>query len=233
MLRVRLVRLDTTSAAEGYVRGIASRPIARALFAALGVVAVVAAYIRGNYMLGTGWGVVYAVIAVALLWILARSRTPAGSVSVRRVVFVMLFALPVGYAMAFPASINADVQAFIDKQATDRRARTELAAVFASNPAYRDLSVSSVHLRMVNITVQGSLDTRADLQRLRFQVAPMCRAAGVGFLQWDVSLRDTGEQVSGDDRDLFPDTEPGDASDRGRKAGPAAERDRSQVSESW
>jgi len=121
---------------------------------------------------------------------------------------VVLFALPVGYAMAFPASVNPDVQVFIDKQATDRRARAELAAVFASDPAYRDLSVSSIHLKVVNVTVHGSLSTRADLQRLRSQIAPACRTVGVGFLHWDVSLRDTGERLSGLDRDLFRDAEP-------------------------
>ncbi|MBX7104589.1 MAG: hypothetical protein K1X57_10945 [Gemmataceae bacterium] len=197
------------------MRGDASRPIAVALFAALGVVAVVAAFLRGSYLLGSGCGVVYAAIATSLMWMLARARTPAGSISVARVVFILLFALPVGYAMAFPASINPDVQVFIDKQATDRRARAELAAVFASDPAYRDLSVSSVHLKVVNITVHGSLGTRADLQRLRSQIAPPCRAAGVGFLHWDVSLRDTGEQVSGLDRDLFQDAEPGAAAGGG------------------
>jgi hypothetical protein len=198
------------------MRGAGSRSAARLLFAAVGVAVVMAAFLRGNYLLGLGCGIVYAAIALALLWLLARARTPAGDVSVARVVFVMLFALPVGYALAFPASLNPAVQVFIDKQATDRRARAELAAVFASDAAYRDLSVSSVHLKVVNITVRGSMASRSDLQRLRSRIGGECPALGECFLHWDVVLRDTGERVSGLDRDLFQEAEPAAAADLGR-----------------
>jgi hypothetical protein len=198
------------------MEGIASRPIARLLFAATAVGAVVAAFLRGNYLLGVGCGVVYAAIAIALVWLLARSRTTAGRVSVPRATLVALFALPVGYAMAFPASINPDVQVFIDKQATDRRARAELAIVFASDPAYSGLSVSSVHLKVVNLTIQGSLSTRADLDRLRSRIGGECPALGECFLHWDVTLRDTGRRVDGLDRDVFQDADPGAAADGGR-----------------
>jgi hypothetical protein len=202
------------------MRGAASRSIARALFAAAGVAAVVVAFVRGDYLLGLECGVVYAAIALALLWLLMRSRTPAGRVSVVRAGFVVAFALPVGYAMAFPASLNPDVQVFIDKQATDRKARAELAAVFASDPVYRDLSVSSVHLKVVNVTVRGSLGARPDLDRLRSRIAGECPAFGECFLHWEVSLRDTAQRVDGLDSDLFQTAEPGAAPDRGRKAGP-------------
>lgn len=197
------------------MRGIASRSIARALFATAGIAAIVVAFLRGNYLLGLGCGGLYAAIAAAIVWLFVRSRTPVGGVSVVRAGFVAAFALPVGYAMAFPASLNPDMQVFIDKQATDRRARVELAAVFASDAAFRDLSVSSVHLKVVNITVHGSLGSRTDLERLRSLIAPKCRAAGVGFLHWDVSLRDSRQHVSGLDRDLFQDAEPGAAADGG------------------
>ena len=122
--------------------------------------------------------------------------------------FVIAFAVPVGCAMAFPSSINSDVQVFIDMQASDRRARAELGEVFASDPVYHDLSVSSVHQKVVCITVRGSLNTRADLDRLRSRLTQRCPALRECFLRWDVSLRDTRERVSGLDQYLFQDAEP-------------------------
>src|SRR4051812_44469664 len=106
--------------------------------------------------------------------------------------FVAALALPIGYAMAFPASLNPDVQVFIDKQATDRTARAELAAVFGSDPAFGGLSVSSIHLKVVNVTVQGSLATRVDLDRLQSRIVAECPTLGGRFLHWDVLLRDSG-----------------------------------------
>jgi hypothetical protein len=177
------------------------------LFVAAAVAGVVVAFLRGNYLLGIGCGILYAIIAIVLFWLFARSRTPAGSVSVVRVGLMAVLALPVGYVMAFPASVNPDVQVFIDLQATDRRARAELSAVFASDPSNRDLSVSSVHRKVVNLTIRGSLATRTDLDRLRDRLAAECPALGECVLHWDVTLRDTGQRVDGLDRDLFQEAE--------------------------
>ena len=185
------------------MNSIASRPVAHLLFAAAGVAVMVAAFLRGNYLLGLVCGIVYAGVAFALLLLLARSRTPGGGVSVARVAFVAVLAVPVGYVMAFPS--YPDVQIFIDKQATERKARGELAAVFASDPAYRDLSVTSVQLKVVNISVRGVLGTRADLDRLRSRIAAECPALGECLLHWEVALRDSGQRLSGLDRDLCQD----------------------------
>ncbi len=198
--------------------GVVSRPIMRLLFVAVAIVVVVGAYLRGEYLLGVGCGIAYAAITLALVWLVSQARTPAGRVSVIRVLFMMLFVLPVGYAMAFPASLNSDVQVFINKQATERRARAELAAVFASDPAYRDLSVSSVHLKVVNLTIRGSLGARADLERLRSRITAECPALVECFLHWEVTLRDTGQRVDGLDRDVFQDAEQGAAADKGSTA---------------
>jgi hypothetical protein len=192
-----------------------SRPIARLLFAVFGASAVLAAFLRGNYLLGLECGAMYAVASVALLWLLARARTPAGKVSTARAAFVTALILPVGYVMAFPASINPDMQVFIDKQATDRQARAELTAVFASDPAYRDLSMSSVHLKVVNITIRGSLGARSELDRLRLRLATECPTVGNCPLHWAVTLRDTGQKVDGLDRDLFQEAAPGAEPDGG------------------
>lgn len=193
------------------MKGIALRPIALTVLAVVGASAIIGAFLRGNYLFGLGRGIVYACLATALVWLIVRSHTSTGHVSAVRTGLVVAFALPVAYAMAFPASVSPGMQSSIDAQETDRQLRAELAAVFTSDPAFRDLWVSSVHRKVINVTVAGSLGSRADLDRLRVRIASECPALGNCFLHWDVSLRDTQERVSGLDRTLFQDAEPGAA----------------------
>lgn len=176
----------------------------------LAITAIVVAFLRGNHLFGVTVGVVYAAVAAGLLWLLARALRSTGSVSAWRVRLVTLFALPVAFAMAFPASINERVQFVIDDQATDRQVRSELAEVFASDPAYSDLSVSSEHKKVIRITVHGTLGTRADLERLRPLATKACSIDLRCDLVWDVFLRDTGERIDGSNQELFPEAETDD-----------------------
>ena len=160
----------------------ATRPVARVLLGTAGVAMCIAAFLRGNHLLGLWCGVIYVALTLGLLWLFTRSRT------FMRAATLAALSLAAGFVMAWPGSINSGVQIFIDKQAVDRTARAELAAVFASDPAYRDLSVSSAHLKVVNVTVQGALGTRADLDRLRSQIVSECPALGECILHWEVTL---------------------------------------------
>jgi hypothetical protein len=146
------------------------------------LVAAGGAFLRGDHLLGPRCGVAYAMVAAGLLWLFARS-------SGWRSIVIAAVAVPVAVVMADPASFNPDVQHFIDKHATDRAVRKELAAVFGSDPAYRDLSVSTQHLKVVNFTIRGSVANRADLDRLRERVGSECPTVGGCVLHWDVTTR--------------------------------------------
>jgi hypothetical protein len=183
----------------------ASQRVARILFAAVGIALSAVAFLRGNYLLGTAWGVLYAATTLGLLWLLARSLASGRSLLLVRVALATALSLAVGFMMAWPASVNPDVQHFIDKQAVDRAARADLATVFASDPAYRGLSVSTFHLKPVNVTVRGTLGTRSDLDRLRARIVAECPALTRGgcVLHWDVTVRDPAQRIHGLDSELF------------------------------
>jgi hypothetical protein len=177
---------------EGAVSRIMSRAAAWwPLAAGLGV----AAYLRGDWLLGPLCGAVYGATGLLFVRLLARCRFPARAA-------LLAGALPLGYAMAFPAAINPDMQVFIDKQAVDRAVRRELAAVFASDPAFRRLSVRTDHLKVVNVLIGGSLPSRVEFRRLRDRVAAECPTAGGCPLHWDVTLDDSGERFRGLNREL-------------------------------
>jgi hypothetical protein len=177
----------------------------RLLFVAVSVALCVVAFLRGNYLLGLEWGVLYVVATLAVLRLLFLALTPPRGPSFVGVAGVTALSLTLAYVMAWPASISPDVQHFINKQAIDRTARGELAAVFASDPAYRDLAVWTVHLKPVNVTIRGTLGTRSDLDRLRARVFGECPTFTRGgcVLHWDVSLHDSAQRINGLDSELF------------------------------
>lgn len=159
------------------------------------------AFLRGHYLLGVAGGLSYAVITACILWLFARYLTQARRPSPLQVVALFALSLPIGFVLACPTSVSPDLQHFIDKQATDRAARRELAVVFASDPSYGDLSVSTTHLKVVNVTIRGSLSTRTDLDRLRGRIITECPTLKLCFLHWDVMLQ-SGERLDALDRDI-------------------------------
>lgn len=176
---------------------------AQLLVAAAGIALVAIAFLRGNYLLGLDCGVAYAAVTFGLLWLFAGPFYLTGRPSPARMLSVAIVSLALAFVMAYPASVNPDLQHFIDKRTTDRAARKELAAVFASDPAYGNLSVSTVHFKDVNVTIQGSLPDQSTLDRLRSRIAEECSFVNHCTLHWDVTFRDTAKRIEGLDNELF------------------------------
>ena len=185
----------------------ATRAIARLVFAALSVVLIAVAFLRGNYLLGADFGVAFAGIAAFFLWLFGRFLVMTEEPSLLGAALVVVVSIPVGYVMTYPATINPDVQHFINKQADDRTARAELRAVFASDRAFRRLWISTVHVKVVNVTIHGSLNDRSELDRLRERIAAQCDVGKRCPLHWDVVPRESGERIKGLDHELFDTAE--------------------------
>lgn len=179
-------------------------PYASYCLALVAIAVVVCAFLRGNYLLGRMGGITYALVVGGLAVLFAQAFRRTGKVARIQMIAYAILAAPIGYVLAFPASINPDVQHFIDDQATDRKVRAELKCVFNADPAFDDLSVSTAHAKVVNVTIHGAVPTRNDLQRLRTQIAHKCPALNLCALHWNVRQRDTNEYLIGLDRDLFP-----------------------------
>jgi hypothetical protein len=110
----------------------------------------------------------------------------------------------IGYALAYPASINSDMQDFIDMQAIDRAARAELMTVFSADPAFGNLMISTGHRKVVGVEVSGSLAHRVDFDRLRRRVAAECPTLRRCVLHWRIQFRADGASVDEIDHYPFP-----------------------------
>ena len=181
--------------------------LARAAISVLTIALMIIAFSRGNYLLGIQVGIAYVLVVAGLLWLLLESFRRKGMVAVIQKSVLSLLAIPIGFALAFPASINPDVQHFVNKQATDRNVREELKRVFGSDSAFGDLSISTTHLKVVNVTICGSLPTRDHMKRLHESLVSDCPTLKLCPLHWDIRLHDTNEWLKGLDHELFPSAE--------------------------
>ena len=176
----------------------------RMIFTAVAAVIAMAAFWRGNQLLGVTCGVSYVLMTIALIWLLARSLSFREGGSVFRVAVALLLATSVGFCMTFPSSVNWRVQYAIEQHAIDRNAKRELATLFGTDHAFQGLSVSSVQLKLVNLSVHGSLATRADFDRLRSRISDECPTVGKNILLWDIALCDSGTRIEGVEKKQSP-----------------------------
>ncbi len=179
--------------------------LTRTAVSVLSIALLIVGFLRGNYLLGLGGGIAYVLVVAGLLWLFVESFRRKGTVAIIQKSVVALLAIPIGFALAFPASINPDVQHVVNKQTTDRNVRGELKRVFDSDSAFEDLSISTTHLKVVNVTIRGSLPTRDDMKRLHESLVSDCPTLKLCPLHWDIHLRETNEWVNG--HELFPSAE--------------------------
>ena len=169
------------------------------------VALVLAAYSRGIYLLGTNAGIAYAAVALMIFGLFASAikETP---VPKYRLLLLTLFSIPVCFAFAFPTYINSDVQIFVDKQTEDRVARKELQVVFAEDPAFSDLSISTTHLKIVNVEIYGTVPNKTDLDRVQRRVFERCGFVEHCFVHWRIRVRnDSTVYVARNDDTFVPE----------------------------
>jgi hypothetical protein len=172
-------------------------------FVTVGVVLIIAGFLRGYYLEGSAVGIVNVAIMVCILWLLARSVLLIEKPSIWRVVLIPVASIPLGVLIAYPASIFPDTRVAIAMHETDRATRAELATVFGSDSAFRNLSISTEELRALNLTIHGSLKVRSDLDRLRDRIVNECNAVHRCILHWEVIIENPTQQIHGLDSELF------------------------------
>lgn len=174
------------------------------LIAVFFIAYILAAYCRGSYLLGVGVGVMYGIVATLITFLFYRALSQSPLLKLR-IWLLAMFTFPISMAFAFPMHLNSDIQYSVDKQTTDRNARTELARIFAGDPAFTGLRVSTTHLKAVNVQIDGSVPTKADLCRLRFHVQNEGRCLDRCIVHWRIQVREESQIYTGlEDEDLTP-----------------------------
>ena len=150
---------------------------------------ILAAYTRGDYLLGRGVGVVYAIVASMLAVLFYRAfsdnrtnKLQLGALTVTTVIVTVFF--------AFPGHWNWNVQISIDDHAEERAAETELARLFATDPAFGRLDATARHQKGLWVRIKGVVPTQADYDRLRQQVQEECELGIYREIDWCIAIRE-------------------------------------------
>lgn len=117
----------------------------------------IAAFTRGNYLLGQVAGIAYALVAFGISIFVTSELSQRSAATGHRTLCIAATVL-VSLALSFPAFISSDIQISLEKQAIDRATRADLNSLFASDPRYSDLSLKTRHLKLVVVTVSGVVE---------------------------------------------------------------------------
>lgn len=85
----------------------------------------------------------------------------------------------------------------------------ELATLFANDSTFREIGVSTTHLKVVNVEIHGSVPTKSDLERLRSQVLGQCQFVDHCFVHWHVHVRENSTTYTGLGDEEFDVATPG------------------------
>lgn len=158
----------------------------------------IGAYARGDYLLGWDVGIAYALVAVAvaLCVVSAGLRRPTAPWPFA---FAIAGAVVVGLVLFYPASVNSDVDIFIQKQADDRSVRSELYALFESDPQYSGLSLTTWHAKVVVATVSGVVQDLDVVDELATHLKVVSKHHPMVVVDWELTCRDSGRTIDTSD----------------------------------
>jgi len=154
---------------------------------------VLAAFCRGDYLLGRGHGILFAICAalVSILVLRASCQSPLPKF---RLMFLAALSIYMSLAFTFPSYLNSDLRHFVVTHAVDRQVRGELATLFASDPAFHDLRVSTVRFKILSVQIHGSVPSKTDLDRLRSLAFDQCQAIKKCYVEWDIHVRNESKR---------------------------------------
>lgn len=150
----------------------------------------IAAFARGNYLLGQVAGISYTLVAFAIAIFVASELSRTAEPKGHRTLCIAAAVL-VSLALSFPAFISSDIQISLEKQAIDRAVRADLNSLFASDPQYSDLSLKTRHLKLVVVTVSGVVENTNIIETLANRLKVVSVQHPMVIVEWELTCRDT------------------------------------------
>jgi len=144
------------------------------------------AYSRGHYLLGWQVGAFYSLFTFLLLTQGTRYffQSPLPKL---RIAILAITCIPLACVMAFPSYFVPNAGYLINDHRTDQDGRTELAAVFASDPAFKQIQVTTFRTRIVGFKISGKIPTKNDLKRLRTLIHD---CENTNYVSWNIYVID-------------------------------------------
>ncbi len=156
----------------------------------------IAAFARGNYLLGQVAGIAYALVAFGISIFITSELSQRATAPGHRT-FCITATVLVSLALSFPAFISSDIQISLEQHAVDRAARTELNLLFASDPRFADLHVSTNQLKVINVTISGSVENSEAFDLLHSRLLDRAEHFSDCILHWSILDRSSSASIDG------------------------------------
>ena len=158
---------------------------------------------RGYYLLGSGMGIVFGLLAAAVLFLLYGVIAGHRHRSILSTAIVVTVTLAAIFAMAFPSYVNKDLGLLIDDHATERKTQHQLQRILAGEAKFANLDIQCKFTKCIIVTVHGTLRTKSDLFELRRRIFENCPKVASRWLFWDITVLDSGIKYDDIDLTLF------------------------------
>ena len=155
---------------------------------------------RGGYLLGWPAGVMLGVfLAVSGFLLTDAFRSSARLKPLRIIAASCFFCFVLAFVVA-PTLISQDIQYSIDRVSNERKMRSELNNVFASDHRFSSLRPRFTQLKCTNITLTGSLPDSSSLDDVRAAIGDNCpTVCELALVSWNIRLTDSRKQIKVND----------------------------------
>tara|TARA_R110002167_G_scaffold235846_1_gene441108 strand:- start:147 stop:725 length:579 start_codon:yes stop_codon:yes gene_type:complete len=175
------------------------------LLIAVGLLICTAAFLRGQYLLGTSAAITFCVLVAASAFVVYRVFVTNRRHNIGRRTIASLFATIVFTLLFFAPSVSPGIATLSRRHRTQIRAETQLQNVLTPDSRFTRVRARCDAKKALFVTIHGRVESDTDLMELRSRLLSECPDVEPAFLYWRLLVDDSNELYDGRDSDIFRD----------------------------
>jgi hypothetical protein len=172
----------------------------------LTILIIVGAFIRGDYLLGSGFAYISAEIAAGVVFLNYRTYFSKRKENAFIKIMIGMVTCCAILVIVIPALFH-DLGILAEDHRVLRSAESGLSEIFLNDPKFTNLDHECFFDKCLFVEINGKIKTDQDLLSLRNEIINKCPAVGIGtmFLKWNVTVQDSKRYYDGNDDVVFAD----------------------------
>ncbi len=172
----------------------------------LTILIIVGAFIRGDYLLGSGFAYISAGIAAGVVFLNYRTFFSKRKENIIIKIMIGMVTCCALLLMVIPA-LFGDLRILVEDHRVLRRAESVLSEIISNDPRFMNLDHECYFDKCLFVEINGKIKTDQDLLSLRNEIIKKCPDVGIGTmcLTWNVTVQDSKRYCEGADDYVFAD----------------------------
>ncbi len=175
------------------------------LLIAIGLLLCIAAFLRGQYLLGTSAAVTFFLLVAASTFVVYRVFITNRRHNIARRTIASLFATSVFALLCFAPIVSPNIASLSSRHRTQIRTETQLRDILTPDSRFAHVRATCEAKKALFVTIHGRVQSSTDLMELRARLLAECPDIEPAFLYWRLSVDDSNELYEGRDSDIFGD----------------------------